>query len=270
MTSGRHLPGKQYLHQYYAEQQDDEQRWYAQSGSPHKSRNRLDLMRAIWSSLGPESQRVLDVGCGDAYAVEQIFGARLPAAYVGVDLSPHKLRRVLGRFPPPRGSVAQADAEHLPLADECVDCILCINMLEHVPSPMAALSGIRQVLRIGGLAVLAVPVESPLQRRWYAVRGEPEPSESAEFIEHIRTFTTRDLLDLAHCNGFAVLRKIHRGFRFPLWDALSGRIPYRAFTALERWLCWIPFDHFGVGGRRSRVRLDIGRGSIVLVLRRTS
>ena len=151
-----------------------------------------------------------------------------------------------------------------------MDCVLCMYMLEHVPSPMDALSGIRRVLRIGGVAILAVPVESPLQRRWYAVRGEPNPAESAEFIEHIRTFTTTDLLDLADRNGFAVLRNTHHGFRLPVWDALSGRIPYRTISALDRWLCRIPFDHFGVGGRRYPVRLDIGRASIVLVLQRTS
>ena len=49
------------------------------------------------------------------------------------------------------------DIETYPLEAHSFDMIVCWNVLEHVPSPAAAIANLAQALRSGGLLVLACP-----------------------------------------------------------------------------------------------------------------
>jgi ubiquinone/menaquinone biosynthesis C-methylase UbiE len=264
----RPVPSRQELHRYYAAQEEDEERWHLLPTGMHRRLWRVEVMHRLWVSLGLEGSRVLDAGCGDGYSAENMFRGRPPRSYVGVDLSPGKLHRVLGRFPPPQGAAVLADLEALPLEEGCVEGALCLFALEHVPDPCAALSAIRRALKPGGLLVLAMPVVSPLQARWERLRGSQEIMDDEGFGEHLHEFSTRGVLDLVRRAGLSTLRVFHTNFRFPVYSALSARMPIRVYGALDRALSRIPLDHFGAGGRRFPLRLDVGRGSVVVVLRK--
>lgn len=80
--------------------------------------------------------RVLDVGCGTK-PYEPLFSA-YAASYVGID-SIENPRADL------RGSI-----EALPVADESIDVVLCIQVLEHTEDPMRAVSELRRVTARGG------------------------------------------------------------------------------------------------------------------------
>lgn len=58
----------------------------------------------------------------------------------------------LGRLPHIR-----AMAEQLPLRDAAFDTVLCLEVLEYVTYPLAALQEIRRVLNCGGKLILATP-----------------------------------------------------------------------------------------------------------------
>ena len=49
----------------------------------------------------------------------------------------------------------QADAQHLPFADEAFDAVLCVNVLEAVPDRLRALGEMRRVMKPGGRALVA-------------------------------------------------------------------------------------------------------------------
>jgi len=51
----------------------------------------------------------------------------------------------------------QADVERLPLEDAVFDTVVCLEVLEYVTRPQAALSEIRRVLKRGGKLILATP-----------------------------------------------------------------------------------------------------------------
>ena len=51
----------------------------------------------------------------------------------------------------------QADAAHLPLEDDCIDVVLCSELLEHVPDPFRVLVETRRVLRTDGIILISVP-----------------------------------------------------------------------------------------------------------------
>ncbi|MBI2030301.1 class I SAM-dependent methyltransferase [Candidatus Kaiserbacteria bacterium] len=49
------------------------------------------------------------------------------------------------------------DVHHLPLADESVDAVICIALLEHVENPIQAVNEIYRVLKPGGYFYIYVP-----------------------------------------------------------------------------------------------------------------
>ena len=91
---------------------------------------------------------VLDVGCGSS----RIIGA-LPRGSVGVDILLRKLRysRKFGR------ALVHGSAFSLPFADHSFPCVLCSQVIEHVPKESPILDELCRVLAPGGRLVLGTP-----------------------------------------------------------------------------------------------------------------
>ena len=83
---------------------------------------------------------VLDVGCGDRPYEELLHGA---AEIVGFDVpgNPH--------------ADLHGSIDALPVEDASFDVVLCLQVLEHVPDPAAAVRELRRVLRPGGRVLLS-------------------------------------------------------------------------------------------------------------------
>jgi SAM-dependent methyltransferase len=84
--------------------------------------------------------RVLDVGCGDRPYEELLHGA---AEIVGFDVpgNPH--------------ADLHGSIDAIPVDDASVDVVLCLQVLEHVPDPAAAVRELRRVVRDGGRVFLS-------------------------------------------------------------------------------------------------------------------
>lgn len=114
----------------------------------------------------PTPARVVDVGCGEGFTIEYLR-ARLPdLEFTGVDSDPDALTiatlRVGG------AQFGQARIEDLPFPDGGADLVLCLEVLEHLPQPEAAL---REILRISRRhVVLSVP-EQPFFAGANLLRG---------------------------------------------------------------------------------------------------
>jgi 2-polyprenyl-3-methyl-5-hydroxy-6-metoxy-1,4-benzoquinol methylase len=81
--------------------------------------------------------RVLDVGCGDRPYAELFAGA------TGFDVpgNPH--------------ADLHGSLEAIPVEDASFDVVLCLQVLEHVPDPAAAVRELRRVVRPGGRVLLS-------------------------------------------------------------------------------------------------------------------
>ncbi len=105
----------------------------------------------------------LDVACGTgrwtAYAAGR--GARA----VGVDISLEMLRKA-ARKPRLAGSVAQADALFLPLADEAADLILCSFCLGYMPCIEPLIVELARVVRRTGTVLVTDLHPCALSRGW--------------------------------------------------------------------------------------------------------
>lgn len=125
---------------------DDPERYrrgMRQAGA-HASASLYDRVAAVLADAG--ARQVLDVGCG-----EGPLARALPADgphVVGLDASATMLRS----HPAP---AVRADATALPFRGQAFDAVVAVNVLDHLPDPLAALREAGRVLTPDGLLVVA-------------------------------------------------------------------------------------------------------------------
>jgi SAM-dependent methyltransferase len=108
-----------------------------------------------------EGRVVIDLGCGPG-AYTEALRAR-GAEVIPVDNDPEALT---AGGSAPEGAIL-ANAEALPLPDQCADGVVCSNLLEHTPDPEAVLREIVRVLAPGGFAYIS-------WTNWYSPWGGHE------------------------------------------------------------------------------------------------
>jgi len=144
-------------------------------------------LQAFWrtSPLLRPDLRILDAGCGTGALTFAVWDALVrrgfsPAAFHAFDLTPamldrlheHLAQRQISGIDLRQANVLQLDA--LPPSWKDYDLLVSASMLEYVPRDqfVAALHGLRALLRDGGTFVLFITRRTPLMRlligRWWA------------------------------------------------------------------------------------------------------
>ena len=117
----------------------------------------------------------------DSYFCDLGFGPGVLTAFIlqqdaswraaGVDISKDCLRHaerflekkeVLGR-----SELSVADVRSLPYPDDTFDVVIAVEVLEHITDPEAGLAEAMRVLKPGGYAITALPVQLPLLMHLY-------------------------------------------------------------------------------------------------------
>jgi len=162
-------------------------------------RKRFQYVTELIAGQGP----VLDVGCGSSRII-----ATLPSGSVAVDILLRKLRhaRKFGR------PLVQASGFSLPFADASFPCVLCSQVIEHVPKESSILDELCRVLRSDGRLVLGTPDYANWQ--WVYMEkayGLAAPGGYAD--EHIAHYTQAELVETFRRRGFQpeAVRYILRG-----------------------------------------------------------
>ncbi len=144
---------------------------------------------------------VCDVGCGSSRIIET-----LPKGSVAIDILPQKVRYAR-RYGVP---LLRASGFALPFADASFSCVLCSQVIEHVPMDSPILGELVRVLKPGGRLVLGTPDYD----RWEWVYMEKaygffKPGGYAD--EHIAHYTYAGLV-----RHFTALGFLHEQTRYVL------------------------------------------------------
>lgn len=141
-------------------------------------RERRHLLRQRVRDLAPG--QALDIGAagGGNTRVLQSLGWDVLALEFTPDGAEAASRRGL--------QVVRADAQRLPVADQSLDLVTALDVLEHLPDDKQAVSEIHRVLRPGGVLVAAVPVDQGLWSEHDVAVGHHRRYEPAEFLSLLR------------------------------------------------------------------------------------
>lgn len=108
----------------------------------------------IASRVAVAGRRILDVGCGAGLISEGL--AKAGARVTGIDMNPAALAAAKAH-----GAHLAIDYRHASIEDlaektpEAFDVVVCMELLEHVPSPESIISASARLLRPGGSLFLA-------------------------------------------------------------------------------------------------------------------
>ena len=171
--------------------------------------------------------------------------ARLAPAIRGAVLEVGAAAARRGRFVPPTANVSRwlkvdldparrphvaGDVEALPVRTASIDWVLCIEVLEYVPSPERAVAEIARVLAPGGTAVLAAPflhrADAPTDRRRFTAVGLAELATGAGLRVTDVTAQGRFFTTLANMARQAVAHITARPLR---WATAAALAPLAAF-----------------------------------------
>ena len=119
-----------------------------------------------------------DLGFGPGVLSAFIFQQKGGWTGCGVDISSHclqhaerllKKKKVLERC-----KLSLGDIRTLPYPDEIFDLVVAVEVLEHIPDPEVGLAEVLRVLKPGGYAITALPVNLPILMHLYDFESPDE------------------------------------------------------------------------------------------------
>ena len=132
----------------------------------------------------PDKNKCLDVGCGSSRILDA-----LPNGSIGLDIQIRKLR-YSRRY---NKNYVNGSATALPIASESIKCIVCSQVIEHIPRG-SVLSELDRVLSPKGLLILGTPDYSKWE--WVLIEKIYKlilPHAYAD--EHITHYSYREIID---------------------------------------------------------------------------
>jgi len=186
--------------------------YYEQGGA--KNRSAIETIITALKSVSTIG-RALDVGCGNGGVLEAL--GREGAALFGVDASQAAIE--LTRVRVPAATLATADVQNkLPFSGAFFDCVLMLDVLEHLECPVAALREIRRVMRPGGVVAITTPnANSPLRwirgAKWFGVM---DPG-------HVLLYSHFTLVHLLRKCGFEIMLDRIEAFTGTALDPVARR-----------------------------------------------
>ena len=160
--------------------------------------HRIDHIKDVVKFILPEGDNLLDIGCSvgnlmliakDKY--EKIYG---------IDISEVALSKAkkLGY----KTKKVDLERDKIPFENDFFDCVVCLEVIEHVMDPEKLLLEIKRVMKRGGIAIISTPNIRFLKNVYdLAVRGT---FMDRMWAGHIRFFTYRDMIKLAKSCGFKI------------------------------------------------------------------
>ncbi|OGF34301.1 hypothetical protein A2482_00725 [Candidatus Falkowbacteria bacterium RIFOXYC2_FULL_48_21] len=146
---------------------------------------------------------LVDIGCGTGITMELATGFQKK---IGIDFSEEALRYAKTRN---CGELVAGDIYKIPIADNTADCVLLMDVLEHLRDESDPLKEVFRICKKGGRIIVTVPA---YQFLW---GGEDEVSM------HKRRYTKTRLLSIIEEAGFQVERTSYfNTILFPIIGAI--------------------------------------------------
>jgi 2-polyprenyl-3-methyl-5-hydroxy-6-metoxy-1,4-benzoquinol methylase len=166
----------------------------------------LRFRKALDAARLAPGERLLDVGAKWGGLGLCVRSLGVEVEYTGLELDEENVRKAaeLGL------DVRPGDASgRLPVDDGAYDCVVCLELLEHLPAPLTLLGEIRRALKADGRAVLSVPNPYSWVEVYRELFRRPDPEG------HLNAFTTPVIENLLALAGLKLERRLGTSIRMP-------------------------------------------------------
>lgn len=168
-------------------------------------------LRFVESAMGQRAvERLLDIGCGDGTFLLAAKGAGWEVAGTERNPGPARAEGLDVREAPERFHFS-----------ESFDCITMWHSFEHIPDPLAAISGLSGLLKPGGKLIMAVPDNGGLQAKIF--RNGWLHLDVPRHLYHFDAGSLRYCLALA---GFSIERQWHQEFEYDLFGWVQSAMNF--------------------------------------------
>ena len=161
-----------------------------------------DIYPVVLSHLPAQrTARILDVGAGEGYFCK--LAAARGYHIEGCDFQPQLFK--LSGVP-----FHQADLNHhIPVPDESFDCVVAIEVIEHLENHSQFMRELLRVTKKGGSIILTTPNVTSIPARWYfflygysdCARRPLDPTSAEYFLQHINPISLPEILFLSERFG---------------------------------------------------------------------
>jgi 2-polyprenyl-6-hydroxyphenyl methylase/3-demethylubiquinone-9 3-methyltransferase len=161
-----------------------------------------------------KTAKILDIGCGNGYVAAKLAG--LGHSVMAIDASPDGVDIARSTFPGVQFEVGSVYDESLhDLVGTLVDCVVSLEVVEHLFYPKRLFEQSHKVLRPGGVLIVSTPYHGYLKNLAISLVNGWDRHFMVEWDGgHIKFFSKRTLARMA-CNA---------GFRNPRFQGV-GRFP---------------------------------------------
>lgn len=129
--------------------------------------------------------RILDVGCGEGFTLLKLKNEKIGKSLSGIDNLDTAIK--IGKKIHPTLNIKKGDIYKLPYPDNSFDLVLCMEVLEHLDKPKAALKELRRVS--SKYVLLSVPNEPYFTAQRF-LRGQ-NVKKLGDHPEHIQHWSTK-------------------------------------------------------------------------------
>jgi SAM-dependent methyltransferase len=149
---------------------------------------------------GGEPSYILEVGCTTGLMIEALQNEFPDALIAGTDVEYKSLFSIADKYP--SVPLFQLDLSKADVPEKKFNCIVSLNVLEHIKDDKSAIRNIVRLLKTNGILVLELPAGASL----YDVFDKQ--------LRHYRRYDIGNLINLLESSGFEIIEKSHLGF-FP-------------------------------------------------------
>jgi len=170
--------------------------------------NTFSKISGLWKETKPH-MRILDIGCG-AGAVSNELVRRGHEVY-GLDLMKEAVTRAKERGI--HAEIYDVNDLPLPFQNGFFDCILALDILEHLFDPLSLLQEMKRVLSAQGYAIVFLPLHFDIRQRFRILSGKGillyehlwyDPNLVSWNYFHIRFYTLKEAERFIRACGFCI------------------------------------------------------------------